>query len=130
VKPFITSPQRSLPILYTEHFIDDPLLPGGDSFEDSAMAANDSNQDYAQRDSNHPDGKVTPTEFQEVVSDMPSSKHQPPPYVKSLSAEQREIAERTLVRKIDLRLLPMIILMYEYEIMHLSPPLTLILGIF
>lgn len=97
---------------YIEHFIDDPLLPGGDFFDTSTMATHDVGQDYVQHDTDRPDGKVSPTEFQEDVPGVPASKHQPPPYVKSLSAEQRHIAERALVRKIDLRLLPMIILMY------------------
>lgn len=38
---------------------------------------------------------------------------EPPPYVKSLTPEQRASAELRLRRKIDTRLLPMIILMYS-----------------
>lgn len=37
---------------------------------------------------------------------------QPPALVKAMSPEQRRHAERALVRKIDIRLLPMVILMY------------------
>ena len=37
---------------------------------------------------------------------------QPPPYVASLSPEERRKVEKALVRKIDLRLIPPIILMY------------------
>lgn len=39
-------------------------------------------------------------------------RHQPPPYVKSLSSKERECVERALVRKIDVRLIPPVILMY------------------
>lgn len=45
-------------------------------------------------------------------ANSPNLKKEPPPYVASLSPEERERAERALVRKIDLRLLPMIILIY------------------
>lgn len=38
--------------------------------------------------------------------------HEPPPYVRSLSPEERQQAEKALVRKIDVRLIPPIILMY------------------
>lgn len=37
---------------------------------------------------------------------------QPPELVRNMTAEERKEAEKRLVRKIDLRLLPMIILMY------------------
>lgn len=94
------------------------------------MASHEVGHDYVRHDSNRPDGKVFPDEFQEDVPDMASSKHQPPPYVKSLSAEERQVAERALVRKIDLRLLPMIILMFEHQSFHASVELTLQLGIF
>ena len=39
-------------------------------------------------------------------------KREPPPLVKAMSPDERELAERLLVRKIDLRLLPMIVLIY------------------
>lgn len=39
-------------------------------------------------------------------------KLQPPPLVAAMSAEAREEAEKKLRRKIDTRLLPMVILMY------------------
>lgn len=35
-----------------------------------------------------------------------------PAYIKSLSPEQRAAAEKALVRKIDLRLIPMIVIIY------------------
>lgn len=35
-----------------------------------------------------------------------------PPLVKDLSSEERQRSEKALVRKIDLRLLPMLVLMY------------------
>jgi hypothetical protein len=89
------------------------------------MASHEVGHDYVQHDSNRPNGKVFPDEFQEDVPGVASSKHEPPPYVKSLSAEERQIAERALVRKIDLRILPMIILMYAhqpfYPSAHLMP---------
>lgn len=37
---------------------------------------------------------------------------QAPAYVKSLSPQEREAAEKALVRKIDIRLIPILILMY------------------
>ncbi|TQB70638.1 hypothetical protein MPDQ_000256 [Monascus purpureus] len=40
------------------------------------------------------------------------AKAQPPSYVASLSPEERQKAEKALVRKIDIRLLPMLIIMY------------------
>jgi hypothetical protein len=43
---------------------------------------------------------------------VPTAKRQPPPYVRSLSPEERAFVEKKLVRKIDLRLIPMIIIMY------------------
>lgn len=36
----------------------------------------------------------------------------PPELVRAMSPEQRQAAEKKLVRKIDIRLLPMLILMY------------------
>ena len=47
----------------------------------------------------------------ETVNDH-SKRIIPPDYVRSLTAEERRIAERKLVRKIDVRLLPPIIVMY------------------
>lgn len=50
----------------------------------------------------------------EVVAnaDRPNARKEAPAYVASLTPEEREQAEKALVRKIDLRLLPMIIIMY------------------
>lgn len=54
----------------------------------------------------------------EVVSsavanaDKPNPKKEAPAYVASLSPEERDKAEKALVRKIDIRLLPMLIIMY------------------
>lgn len=50
----------------------------------------------------------------EVVAnaDKPNPRKEAPVYVASLSPEERAKAEKALVRKIDLRLLPMIIIMY------------------
>lgn len=52
--------------------------------------------------------KVDATEYEEVAVTV---RREPPPYVKSLSPEERRNAERALVRKIDLRLIPPIIIM-------------------
>ncbi|KAJ5682962.1 hypothetical protein N7462_006127 [Penicillium macrosclerotiorum] len=50
----------------------------------------------------------------EIVAnaDKPNPKKEAPAYVAGLSPEEREKAEKALVRKIDIRLLPMIIIMY------------------
>ncbi|KAJ5819061.1 hypothetical protein N7474_004652 [Penicillium riverlandense] len=50
----------------------------------------------------------------EIVAnaDKPNPRKEAPAYVASLSPEERERAEKALVRKIDFRLLPMIIIMY------------------
>ncbi|PYI23784.1 MFS general substrate transporter [Aspergillus violaceofuscus CBS 115571] len=45
-------------------------------------------------------------------ADKPNPRKEAPAYVASLSPEERQRAERALVRKIDLRLLPMLIIMY------------------
>ncbi|KAA8651413.1 putative MFS transporter [Aspergillus tanneri] len=45
-------------------------------------------------------------------ADKPNPKKEAPAYVAGLSPEEREKAEQALVRKIDLRLLPMTIIMY------------------
>lgn len=48
----------------------------------------------------------------EIVAnaDKPNPRKEAPAYVASLSPEERERAEKALVRKIDFRLLPMIIM--------------------
>ncbi|KAJ5205023.1 uncharacterized protein N7498_005902 [Penicillium cinerascens] len=50
----------------------------------------------------------------EVVAnaDKPNPRKEAPAYVAGLTPEERETAEKALVRKIDIRLLPMIIIMY------------------
>lgn len=50
----------------------------------------------------------------EIVAnaDRPNPRKEAPAYVAGLTPEEREQAEKALVRKIDIRLLPMIILMY------------------
>jgi hypothetical protein len=51
--------------------------------------------------------------IQEVANaNRPNLRKEAPAYVAGLSPEERELAERALVRKIDIRLLPMIIIMY------------------
>jgi MFS family permease len=47
-----------------------------------------------------------------VSSASPAASRLPPHYVRSLNSEDRAQAEKGLVRKIDLRLIPMIIIMY------------------
>lgn len=42
----------------------------------------------------------------------PSLKKEPPPYVSRLTPEERQNAEKNLVRKIDIRLLPVLVIMY------------------
>jgi hypothetical protein len=42
----------------------------------------------------------------------PTPRREAPAYIANLSTEERAQAERTLVRKIDIRLIPMIIIMY------------------
>lgn len=53
---------------------------------------------------------VSDTSLTDVPTSTPS--RQPPPLVKDLSSSERQRLELALVRKIDLRLLPMITLMY------------------
>lgn len=50
----------------------------------------------------------------EIVAnaDRPNPQKEAPAYVANLTPEERTKAEKALVRKIDIRLLPMIILMY------------------
>jgi MFS family permease len=50
--------------------------------------------------------------FSSPSAGTPSVKRQPPPYVRSLSPAERADVEKKLVRRIDLRLIPMIIIMY------------------
>ncbi len=77
---------------------------------------------YSLRESN--DGKMPSEEeatdpkaylhgsFSSPYAGPHSAKRQPPPYVRSLSPEERGHVEKSLVRKIDFRLIPMIIIMY------------------
>jgi hypothetical protein len=50
--------------------------------------------------------------FSSPSTGSPTAKRQPPPYVRSLSPAERAHVEKKLVRRIDLRLIPMIIMMY------------------
>lgn len=45
-------------------------------------------------------------------ADRPNPRKEAPAYVAGLNPEERRKAERALVRKIDIRLLPMIVIMY------------------
>ncbi|KKK19201.1 MFS transporter [Aspergillus rambellii] len=59
-------------------------------------------------------GHIDNIESVQEVTDFtkPNPRNVAPPYVASLSPEERAMAEKALVRKIDIRLLPMIIIMY------------------
>ena len=46
---------------------------------------------------------------------IPNPRRQPPALVAAWSVEERAAKEKALVRKIDLRLMPMIIIMYMYD---------------
>lgn len=59
-----------------------------------------------------PEYEKGPNFFISNLDDSPRARLEPPPYVRSLTPEQRKAVELSLRRKIDLRLLPMIILMY------------------
>jgi len=54
--------------------------------------------------------KVSATYVHDAVVVQPAM--EPPMLVRAMSPEQRQAAEKKLVRKIDFRLLPMLILMY------------------
>jgi hypothetical protein len=74
------------------------------------MATHEVHQDYI-HDSTSSINDVKKPDPAEYVEAPVAVGREPPPYVKSLGPEDRKHAERALVRKIDLRLLPMIILM-------------------
>ena len=79
------------------------------------MSSHEVGHDYVHHGSEEnstSDDKRAPPDLREDVEGVARSKREPPPYVSSLSPEQREIAERALVRKIDIRLIPPIIIMY------------------
>ncbi|KIX07776.1 uncharacterized protein Z518_02430 [Rhinocladiella mackenziei CBS 650.93] len=79
------------------------------------MPSHEAPPDYIQRDSEQSsvnDIKIPAAELQEDIVAARSLKREPPEYVKSLSPEERRIAECALVRKIDLRLIPTIVIMY------------------
>ena len=74
------------------------------------MASHEVHQDYVHdSDRSSSNGvKVDAAEYEEAAVTVG---REPPPYVKSLSPEERRSAERALVRKIDFRLIPTIIIM-------------------
>lgn len=76
------------------------------------MASHEVHQDYRHDSdrSSYERGKKDADEYLEAPVTVG---RQPPPYIKSLSPEERLHAERALVRKIDFRLIPTIIIMYE-----------------
>ena len=74
------------------------------------MASHEVHQDYIHDSDRSSNGvKADPAEYYEAPVTVG---REPPPYVKSLSPDERAIAERALVRKIDFRLIPTIIIMY------------------
>lgn len=62
------------------------------------------------------------------TEDSPNPRKDAPPYVASLSPEERERAERALVRKIDLRLLPMIVVIYIMNYLDRNNIVRCLLG--
>lgn len=58
------------------------------------------------------DTKIQEAQLEAIKLPTPDARIDPPPYVLSLTAEERDQAEKKLVRKIDGRLLPPIIVMY------------------
>ena len=59
------------------------------------------------------DNKITSEHLSDTITQTPNlRRREAPPLVQALSPEHRSQAERHLVRKIDARLLPMVILMY------------------
>ena len=65
--------------------------------------------EYAARDSE--ETKIDARQADHVSRKAPAGR-EPPTYVKNLSADERKRAERALVRKIDFRLIPPIVIMY------------------
>ncbi|KAI1454136.1 major facilitator superfamily domain-containing protein [Annulohypoxylon moriforme] len=56
------------------------------------------------------DGKDSVVELEKIHTGR--ARHVPPEYIRSLSTEERRKAERALVRRIDMRLIPPVIFMY------------------
>ena len=83
----------------------DPLLPIAiPTRDDTAPDMKDS--DFADIDKTHIEHGSSSS------LRVPTSRREPPPLIKDLSPEARAELERKLVRRIDLRLMPMIVLMY------------------
>ena len=64
-----------------------------------------------------PDGKARDSddanyENQDGIAQTSRAQREAPEFIRSLSVEERAALEKKLVRKIDLRLLPMVIVMY------------------
>ncbi|KAI8629922.1 major facilitator superfamily domain-containing protein [Xylariaceae sp. FL1651] len=82
---------------------------------DERMAAATSHISDAERDSSHDDSKSAKHITAGDVSDLAQAEArglQPPEIIARLTPDQRIELEKRLVRKVDLRLLPMIIIMY------------------
>jgi hypothetical protein len=79
------------------------------------MATIETAPDYDHKDSveHISEDRIAPTTL-EAGSSNEGVRHklQPPPLVAAMTAEERELAEKRLRKKIDRRLLPLIILMY------------------
>ena len=72
---------------------------------------NPSTKDYGNDDDNKLAQHVSDASLDNVITST-RSRREPPELVKGLSLEERQRLETALVRKIDFRLLPMIVLMY------------------
>jgi len=68
-----------------------------------------SEQSYSKNGNNN-DDKAAAIHMEALVQER--SRLEPPELVKAMTPEQRAIAEQKLKRKIDLRLLPMLVVMY------------------
>lgn len=77
------------------------------------MSSHEVAQDYIHdsETSSVNDVKVGAEQIEVDIAKGARPQREPPSYVKSLNAEERKAAELALVRKIDLRLIPMIIIM-------------------
>jgi len=71
------------------------------------------NQSYGEHFGVDKDGKGSVLHMEGLPSSPSSKGMEAPELVRMMSPEQRALAEKKLKRKIDIRLLPMLILMYS-----------------
>jgi len=76
------------------------------------------------KDTKHSAELLDEVENGALDSSKPAQALEAPPLVQALSADARKRIERTLVRKIDFRLLPPVIIMYIMVCEHKSPLLN------